>query len=303
MARADEDVELRPPDATELAPTGHSNSAGVQPEDTRTCIKRCCSGHMIFVDMLEDLVRDRCVTTFVIMFLLTMIVFSGNLLPFDKSMPYVERLSFAAPPQYSLTVGIPSGRTPRLQAFMSDASLPRSCSDLNSQACPKITATIADIVTINNEYSLDCSFRHLDDVKGTLEGDRLHEVCSASVENGIATTDSKGLATFTDFTIRGPEGKYVLNFAVDNALIAFTVEMASPVVAMFLSAGSLTYDNMHFDVGVPLPVQPTIMVRSLVSSSQNESELLCIEFNQLAATFALLLTSLLARPIPRLLAL
>ena len=271
-ARAAEAVEATLPDAGEpkILPVDHPINAEVQPDDARTRIKRCCSSKTVFVDMLEDLVRDRCVTTFVVMFLLTLIVFSGGLLPFDDSLPYVERLSFATPPQYSLTVGIPSGRTPRLQAFMSDASLPRSCSDPNSPSCPKISATIADVVTINNEYSLDCSFRRLDDVKGTLEGDRLHEVCSVSVENGVANTDSKGLATFSDFTIHGPEGKYVLNFAVDNALVAFTVEMANPVVAMFLSAGFLTYDNMLFDVGVPLRVQPTILVRSFVSVSRNK---------------------------------
>ena len=222
----------------------------------------CCCGKIVFLDMLEDLVRDRFVTAFVVMFLLTMIVFSGTLLPFDDSVPYVERLSFAAPPQYSLTIGIPSGRTPRLQAFMSDASLPRSCSDPNSAICPKIKATIADVVTVNSESSLDCSFGHLADVEGTLEGERLREVCSVSVENGLATADSKGLASFPDFTIQGPEGKYVLNFAVDNALVDFTVEMANPVVAIFLSAGYLDSNNMFFDVGVPLPVQPTILVRS-----------------------------------------
>ena len=246
-------------------PTPESTmDANNRPEDVST--KHCCSCKLVFVDMLEDLVRDRFVTIFVVMFLLTMTVFSNTLTFVDDNEPYVERLAFASPPQYSLTIGIPSGRTPRLHAVMADLALPESCSDPDSTTCPKIKATIADVVTLSGEYSLDCSFGHLADVRGTLEGERLHEVCSVSVENGVAAADSKGLASFPDFTIHGPEGKYLLNFAVDNASVNSTVEMANPVVALFLKDGFLRSNNMFFDVGVPLPVQPTIQVRLFIVS-------------------------------------
>ena len=225
--------------------------------------KNCCF-KIVFVDMLEDLVRDRGITVLAVMFLLTLTVFSTNT-SFQDDNPYVELLNFASPPQYLLTIGTPSGRTPRLHAFMSDSSLPGFCADPESTLCPKIKATIVDVVTVNNEYSLDCSRRYLEDVKGTLEGERLEEVCSVSVENGVAKTDSKGLASFPDFTIHGPEGKYTLNFAVDDALLNFTIEMANPVVAIFLKSGFLDLDNMFFDVGVPFPVQPTIQVTKFAS--------------------------------------
>ena len=249
-----------------VQPVSKDDSAVANDAKKKTRDNGCCCCKIVFLDMLEDLVRDRFITTFVVMFLLTMIVFSGTLLPLEDSVPYVERLSFASPPQYSLTIGIPSGRTPRVQAFMSDSSLPRSCTNPNSPNCPKIQATIAEVVTVNSQNSLDCSSGHLEDVKGTLESERLRDVCSVSVTNGIANADSKGLASFPDFTIHGPEGKYLLNFKVDNALVDFTVEMANPVVAMFLSTGFLDSSNMFFDVGVPLPVQPSILVSSLVSS-------------------------------------
>ena len=230
--------------------------------------KCCCSCNIVFLDMLEDLVRDRFITIFVVMFLLTMIVFSGTV-SFDNTQ-HVEDLSFAAPPQYSLTIGIPSGRTPRVQASMSDSYLPRSCADPNSPNCPKIHAKITDVVTSNSEYSLDCSWAHLNDVKDTLEGQRLHEACSTSVTNGIAATDSKGLADFSGFAIHGPEGKYKLHFGVNRAQLAFTVEMVNPVVAMFLIKGFLKYENVYFNVGEPLPVQPKILVRPLAFPNSNK---------------------------------
>ena len=232
--------------------------------------KNGCSCKLVFVDMLEDLVRDRFVTILVVMFLLTMTVFSNTLTFVDVNVPYVERLAFASPPQSLLTIGIPSGRTPRLQAFMSDSNLPQSCSDPDSTTCPEIKASIAS-VSVNGEYMLDCSSAHLADVKGTLEGERLRDVCSVSVENGVATADSKGLTSFPDFTIHGPEGKYILNFAVDNALIVSTVEMANPVVALFLKGGFLELNNMFFDVGDPLPVQPTIQVRLFIGPGKYDS--------------------------------
>ena len=246
----------------ELAAIGDS-AMDAEEQDEVEKKSRCFK--IIFVDMLEDLVRDRGITILAVMFLLTMTVFSDILSFQDGNTPYVERLNFASPPQYLLTIGTPSGRTPRLHASMSDSSLPGFCADAASTLCPKIKATIVDVVTVNNEYSLDCSRRHLEDVKGTLEGERLEEVCSVSVENGVAKTDSKGLASFPDFTIYGPEGKYTLNFAVDNALVNFTIEMANPVVAMFLKKGFLDYENMFFDVGVPFRVQPSIQVRTFAS--------------------------------------
>lgn len=252
------DVELMP------AISGRLTKIDDKSEDIRKA-KCCCSCNIVFLDMLEDLVRDRFVTIFVVMFLLTMIVFSGTFS--SANTQYVEDLSFAAPPQYSLTIGFPSGRTPRLQASMSDSSLPRSCADPNSPTCPKIHTKITDVVTSNSEYLLDCSFSNLNDVEDTLEGERLREVCSTSLANGVAATDSKGLADFSNFTIHGPEGKYQLHFAVDNALISSTVEMVNPVVAMFLSAGFLKYENVYFNVGQPLPVQPTILVKPLACAA------------------------------------
>ena len=106
---------------------------------------------------------------------------------------------------------------------MSDSRLPR-CSETAS-ACPEIHATISDVVTSHSEHSLDCSSAHLDDVKDTLEGERLRHVYSTFVENGIATSDSMGVANFQGFAIHGPEGTYHLNFAVDNALATFIVKM------------------------------------------------------------------------------
>ena len=243
-------------------------NTGEQPEDVPNKNSCCCK--IVFVDLLEDLVRDRVITIVAVMFVLTMTVFSGTWSFENDNTHYVERLGFASPPQHLLTIGIPSGRMPRLHASMSDSSLPASCADPASTICPKIKATIADVVTVNNEHSLDCSFGHLEDVKGTLEAERLREVCSVSVENGVANTDSKGLANFPGFTIHGPEGKYTVNFAVDNALVAFTLEMANPVVAIFLKKGFLDYENMFFDVGVPFPAdaQPSIQVRPFTGSSE-----------------------------------
>ena len=219
----------------------------------------CCSQQLVFLDMLEDLVRDRAATVLFVMFLVTMLVFSGTVFnPPPKH--YVERLGFVSPPQYSLTIGIPSGRTPRLQVFMSDQFLPGQCHS-SQDHCPKIHTTISNVVT-NDKKSLDCSFDHLDDVKDTLEGERLRHVCATSVQNGVALSDSKGVAHFDNFAIDGPEGKYVLNFAADDAEITFQVDMLNPVVALVLKTGFLSTEtgNMVFEVGTPLQVQPTIQV-------------------------------------------
>ena len=236
-------------------------------EDTRE--KRgCCSFQIIFLDLLEDLVRDRFVVIFVVLFLLTMIVFSGTF-DFSSTKPYVERMVFAVPPQYVLSVGIPSGRTPRLQIVMSDARLPRVCEDANSTNCPRITATIAQVVTNNAENKLDCSSKYLADIEGTLKGERLREVCSTYVENGVATTDPKGLADFENFTIHGPAGKYSVDFTIGDVATNSEITLVNPVVALLLYSGQLIYsEKMHFKVGEPLPVQPTILVGPLLELSE-----------------------------------
>ena len=232
-------------------------------EETRD-ERSCCFFKIVFLDLLEDLVRDRFVVIFVVLFLLTMIVFSGSF-TFRNDEPYVERVVFAAPPQYSLSAGIPSGRTPRLQALMSDSRLPPPCKDTNSTACHKIHAEIVDLVTSNNADSLDCSFKHLADVSGTLEGERLREVCSASVINGVATLDERGLADFPNFAIHGPAGRYLVKFGIDDAVTQSDIKLVNPVVALRQYSGFLTYsEKMHFDVGKPLRVQPTILVRPLL---------------------------------------
>ena len=220
----------------------------------------CCSYQLVFLDMLEDLVRDRVATVLFAMFLVTMLVFSGTVVD-PPPNHYVERLSFVAPPQYGLTIGIPSGRTPRLKVFMSDQYLPAKCSKISKDKCPKIRTTISKVIK-KVGASLDCSSDHLADVKNTLEGERLRQVCATSIQNGVALSDSKGVADFNNFAIRGPEGKYVLNFAVENAELNFQIDMINPVVALGLKTGFITPEksNFFFSCGKPLDEQPTIQV-------------------------------------------
>ena len=107
------------PTADSTAPVVESETEGssvadvISPNERTDTQKKCDSNQLVFLDMLEDLVRDRVATVLFVMFLITMLVFSGTVIdpPPDH---YVERLGFVAPPQYVLTIGIPSGRTPRL---------------------------------------------------------------------------------------------------------------------------------------------------------------------------------------------
>ena len=262
-------------------PIPHQNKGNSSDEDVHSlehdrtdnrkrCCSCCCPFRLVCLDMLEDLVRDRIATISVAMFLLTMLVFSQIVFPPPVDQ-YVERLNFVAPPQYLLTIGLPSGRTPRVQVLMSDELLPKSCdvalkntyARVINTPCPKVQARISNMVSTNFEQSLDCSFGHLRDVEDTLEGERLRDVCATSVINPFAYSDAQGVATFDNFGIHGPEGKYTLEFAADDAVLAFHVEMANPVVDLLLRTGPITSDNLLFKCGEVLPVQPTIQVSPL----------------------------------------